>query len=232
MELKIYGHYGKPILSFPCSRGRFFDFEGRGMIQALHSSIEGGKIKVIAVDGIDWETWYNFSVLPGDRNSRYQEYDKYIIDEVVPLVHKINQNQDKMYTMGCSLGAYHALNFFLKHPDVFDGVLAMSGLYSLEREDLQIRNHDMQYVYYNSPLSYLASTRDSWFLDQYRKSTVVICCGQGRWEEDCIADTRRLQQQFEHHQIPAIIDFWGHDIDHDWPSWLRQLPHLLNRVGL
>jgi esterase/lipase superfamily enzyme len=231
MELKIYGHYGKAILSFPCSRGRFFDFEVRGMIKAVESFIEGGKIKLVTVDAVDSETWYNSSILPGDRNARYGDYDRYIIHEVIPLIHQINQNKDRIFAMGCSLGAYHAVNFFLKHPDVFDGVLAMSGLYSLERKDFSLEPQDMQYVYYNSPLSYLSSTRDPWFLDLYRKSSIVVVCGQGRWEEDCIADTHRLKEKFEQLQIPAIFDFWGYDVDHDWPSWLRQLPHMLNRIG-
>jgi len=164
-------------------------------------------------------------------NSRHEAYDKYIINEVIPLIHNINQNKDKVFTMGCSLGAYHAVNFFLKHPDVFDGVFAMSGLYSLERPDLQLTSQDMQYVYYNSPLSYLSSSNDNWFLDQYRKSTIAIACGQGRFEDDCLVDTRRLKEKFDNLQIPAIFDYWGHDIDHDWPSWLRQLPHLLSLVG-
>jgi len=231
MELKIYGHYGKPMISFPCSQGRFFDFESRGMIQALEPFIEGGKIKVIAVDGVDSESWFNFSILPGDRNKRHDEYDRYIIHEVVPLIHNINQNQDKMFTMGCSLGAYHALNTFLKHPDIFDGVFAMSGLYSLERSDFQLTSQDMQYVYYNSPLSYLSSSNDPWFLDQYRNSTIVIVCGQGRFEDECVADTRRLKEKFDHLQVPALFDFWGFDIDHEWPSWLRQLPNVLGRIG-
>ena len=34
MELKVYGHWGMPYLVFPSSRGRFFDYEGMGMIDA------------------------------------------------------------------------------------------------------------------------------------------------------------------------------------------------------
>ena len=28
MELKVYGHAGRPVLFIPCQNGRFFDFEG------------------------------------------------------------------------------------------------------------------------------------------------------------------------------------------------------------
>ncbi len=26
MALKVYGHWGKPVIVFPCSRGRYFDY--------------------------------------------------------------------------------------------------------------------------------------------------------------------------------------------------------------
>ena len=45
MELKIYGHYGIPVLVFPCSHGRFFDFENFGMIHAIEHHINSGKVK-------------------------------------------------------------------------------------------------------------------------------------------------------------------------------------------
>ena len=35
MALKIYGHWGKPFIVFPSSRGRYFDYEGMGMIEAV-----------------------------------------------------------------------------------------------------------------------------------------------------------------------------------------------------
>ncbi len=35
MSLKVYGHWGKPLIVFPCSSGRYFDYEGMGMINAI-----------------------------------------------------------------------------------------------------------------------------------------------------------------------------------------------------
>ncbi|MCD8166664.1 MAG: hypothetical protein LUE93_11460 [Bacteroides sp.] len=35
MEYKVYGHQGKPVLVFPTSNGRFYQYEDSGMIQAL-----------------------------------------------------------------------------------------------------------------------------------------------------------------------------------------------------
>ena len=30
--------------------------------------------------------------------------------------------------------------------------------------------------------------------------------------------------------VPAWFDYWGFDIDHDWPSWRQQLPYILGKV--
>ena len=35
MELLVFGHAGTPYLVFPTSMGRFFDYENRGMIDAV-----------------------------------------------------------------------------------------------------------------------------------------------------------------------------------------------------
>ena len=35
MALNICGHWGKPFIVFPNSRGRYFDYEGMGMIEAV-----------------------------------------------------------------------------------------------------------------------------------------------------------------------------------------------------
>jgi esterase/lipase superfamily enzyme len=73
------GHWGKPIIVFPCSRGRYFDCEGLGMIEATAGFINAGKIKLFCVDSVDEESWYNFAVSPSDRNARHEAYDRYIV---------------------------------------------------------------------------------------------------------------------------------------------------------
>jgi esterase/lipase superfamily enzyme len=56
-------------------------------------------------------------------------YDRYIVEEVIPFIHHHCQSPaERVMANGCSMGAYHAVNFFLKHPDVFEGTIALSGL--------------------------------------------------------------------------------------------------------
>ena len=153
MTLKVYGHWGKPYIVFPCSRGRYFDYEGMGMIEALAGFIDAGKIKLFCVDSVDEESWYNYAVSPRERNARHEAYDRYIVQEVVPFIrHHCQSPQGRVMTNGCSMGAFHAVNFFLKHPDIFQGIIALSGLYRLDRTEFQLSALNLPGVYFNSPL--------------------------------------------------------------------------------
>jgi esterase/lipase superfamily enzyme len=86
MALKKYGYYGKPVLVFPAQAGRFYDFENFGMVEAIESQIESGRIKLFCVDSVDAQSWSNWDAHPSDRAGRHQEYDRYIIEEVAPFI--------------------------------------------------------------------------------------------------------------------------------------------------
>jgi esterase/lipase superfamily enzyme len=124
------------------------------------------------------------------------------------------------------MGAYHAANFFFRHPDVFDGVIAISGLF---QPGMFVGDYSDENVYLNSPLYYLPNLEDSKYLDLYRQSTIMICTGQGAWEDAMLADARALQHILEEKQVPAWIDYWGHDVNHDWPWWRKMLPFFLDK---
>ena len=230
MELKVYGYYGKPILVFPAQGGRFFEFEDFGMITAIQAFIETGKVKVFTVDSLDSQTWANWGAHPADRARRHEDYDHYITEEVVPFIRQHCGNDElKALTTGCSMGAYHAANFFFRHPDLFDGMIAISGLFQLS---MFLGDYMDDYVYFNSPLSYLPHLQDPWYLDLYRQSQIVVGVGQGAWEDAMLADTYSLRQILEQKQIPAWIDIWGNDVNHDWPWWRKMLPYFLEKLEL
>lgn len=230
MELKVYGHYGKPVLVFPAQSGRFFDYENFGMVEAVHGSIDGGKVKLFTVDSVDAQSWANWDAHPADRARRHEDYDRYIVQEVAPFIRQnCGDYGGKFITTGCSMGAYHAANFFFRHPDVFDGTIALSGLYQLR---MFVGDYMDDLVYFNSPLSYLPNLNDPWYLDQYRQSDIIVCCGQGAWEDAMLEDTRRLGSILEAIGVPAWIDIWGSDVNHDWPWWRKMMPYFLEKLGL
>jgi esterase/lipase superfamily enzyme len=231
MALKVYGHWGIPLIVFPCSRGRYFDYEGMGMIGAISSFIDGGRIKLFCIDSVDSESWYNFNLSPADRNGRHEDYDRYVTGEVVPFVRDHCRTAEiRPMTNGCSMGAYHAVNFYFKHPGIFAGVIGCSGLYRLDRPEFGLGAADIPAVYFNSPLAYLGGLVEPWFLELYRRGTIMISVGQGAWDEEALEDTHSLEAICRAKAIPAWIDIWGHDVNHDWPWWYKQMNHFLGHL--
>jgi esterase/lipase superfamily enzyme len=228
MSLKVYGHDGRPVVAFPSQEGRYWDFEDWGMVDACAGLIEAGRARIVTVDGIDGQTWANWNAHPGDRARRHEDYDRYVANEVVPFVRDLT-GRETAWATGASMGAYHAANALFRHPDRFDGLVAMSGLYQLR---LFVGDAADDAVYFNSPLHFLPGLEDPWYLDRLRAARIAIVVGQGAWEEEMVADTKALEEVLRAKSIPAIVDFWGHDVNHDWPWWRRMLPHYLELLGV
>lgn len=233
MEFLVYGHSGRPIVVFPAQDGRFYDFYNFGMVDAAADYINQGKIMLFCVDSIDGESWSRLGENYEARIEQHNRWFKYIVDEAIPKFKQIYGDRTgnyncKFMTTGCSMGAYHALNFFLRCPDIFDGVIALSGLY---HAGYFFPNYNNGMIYENSPNDYMRNM--SWnheFLGKYRNSDIILCCGLGRWEEECIKDTGDLKKEFDRLQVPVWIDFWGYDVDHDWPWRKVQFPYFLQYV--
>jgi esterase/lipase superfamily enzyme len=228
-ELKVYGHDGHPLVVFPSQDGRFFDFENFGMIDAVSRHLNQGTLRLFSLDGRDWEHWTNNSAHPHDRAKRYADYDAAILFDILPFIrsHSHLRHPRDIILTGCSLGAYHAANFFLRHPDTANALIALSGVYTLKT---YIGDYMDDKVYLQSPLHYLANLHDGHYLDLYRQSKIILCCGQGRWEEECLQDTRQLSHLLANKGVNHWLDLWGNDVDHDWPWWRKQLPYFLDQV--
>ena len=68
------------------------------------------------------------------------------------------------------------------------------------------------------------------YMELYRNSNIIICVGQGAWEDELLASTRELDAVLREKNIPAWIDYWGYDVNHDWPWWRKQMPYFLGNV--
>ena len=233
MEFKVYGHGGKPILVFPAQNGRFYDFENFNMVYSIEHLINSGKVQLFCCDSIDKESW---SDIFGDKRHRiymHEQWYYYIVDELVPRIFEINKNSNGYYangilTTGCSMGATHAVNFMFRRPDIFDGCIGLSGYYD---SDFVFYDYCDDLVYKNAPIKYIEGMPyDHEFVDKYRKNKIVICCGQGAWEDEMIYSTNKLKKILEHKNIGAWVDFWGTDVNHDWDWWRVQLPYFLEKI--
>ncbi|MBI3926831.1 MAG: esterase family protein [Armatimonadetes bacterium] len=224
MEVRVYGHAGKPAIVFPSQEGRFFEYEDFGMVGVCAPYLQAGKLRLITVDSVDGQSWLNTSAHPRARALRHNDYDRYIVDEVIPFVHGLAPGEGVMAT-GCSMGGYHSANLYFRHPDRFDSLIALSGVYRL---NLFIGDYMDEHVYYHVPLAYLSGLEDPFYLEHYRQGTIVVCVGQGAWEDAMVADTRALQKILEDKQVPARIDYWGYDVNHDWVWWRKMMPYFLD----
>lgn len=234
MECKLYGHAGRPMLYIPCQDGRFFDFENFHMTDAWAPYIESGRLMVLSIDTMDAETWSNKGGDPRWRIERHEQWIRYITDEIVPFIRNIaNQRNDwegepGVMVFGASLGATHAANLYYRRPDLFDRLLALSGIYTAE---YGFDSYMDDLVYMNSPVHYMANLpADHPYIDMFNQQKSVICVGLGPWEIP--ESTFRMDQICKEKGIHTWVDFWGYDCAHDWDWWYKQVayfaPYLLD----
>ena len=216
MELLVFGHDGLPVVVFPTSCGRFYEFEDRGMVGTVGDKIERGELQLFCVDSVDAESWYNRDVPPRWKIARHVQYEGYCMDEVVPFVRGENGNA-LMATLGCSFGGYHALNFALRHPDVFPACLSMSGQFDMTSFLWGYYDDD---VYYQTPPHYVANMWDGWYLDRYRRNTYVLATGV---HDQCWDANERMGRVMREKGIPVRLDVWGDNTGHDWPWWMQMM---------
>jgi esterase/lipase superfamily enzyme len=214
MELLVFGHAGLPVLAFPTSCGRFFEYEDRGMIDTLKGRIDAGQLQIFSVDSVDAESWYNKRVAPRWRIARHMQYEDYLIHEVVPLIRQKNQNSH-LLSLGCSFGGYHAVNIALRHPDIFTGILSMSGAFDLSNF---LHGYYDQDCYFNLPTHYLPNLTDPWFLSRYSRNTCILATG---WDDQCLNQNQNLDRILSDRWIPHEFHIWDSSNSHDWPTWLR-----------
>ena len=234
MELKIYGHAGRPVLFIPCQNGRFYDFENFHLTDVWQGAIDAGRAMIFAIDTLDEETWSNAYGDPSWRSWRHEQWMQFIFNEIAPFIHaKVNAangwtGQPGIIAYGCSLGATHAANLFFRRPDLFDGLLALSGIYTAA---YGFGNYMDEKVYQNSPVDYMAGmSGDHPWIEKYNAGRGIIVVGQGPWEVP--ETTFRLKDICESKGIGVWFDIWGYDCAHDWDWWYKQtayhIPHLLD----
>lgn len=226
MEYKVYGRYGKGVIVFPSQDGRFYDYQDFDMVAMLSRFIDNRQIHLICVDSIDRETWSLIGGNEDERISLHERWYHYIVDELIPDVRQYEG--ETFYATGCSMGGFHASNFFFRRPDLFDTLISLSGLYYAS---YFFPNFHNPLVYDNSPQDYLSNMPDDHFYwDIYRKRDIVMCVGQGNWEDELLESTRQIDALLREKNVPAWVDYWGYDSAHDWEWWRKQIVYFMEKV--
>lgn len=225
-----YGHYGKPFIVFPSEQGSPWDFENNGMIGAVVDLIEAGRVKLYAVSSHDGASWSDSSIDLESRAKIHLDYESWILDDVVPAIWNDCDGLVDIGLTGASMGAFHALNFALRHAEKFDAALCMSGNYDSSSWHGWGRR-DME-AYFTNPHDYvphLGGAHLDWLRSRLR---LVLVAGQGQWEDTtgALDSTRFIGGLLRDRDMHCEVDLWGYDVPHDWPSWRRQLAHHLPRL--
>ena len=86
-------------------------------------------------------------------------------------------------------------------------------------------------VYANSPVNYLADMpHDHYYIDMYNHRQIQIVVGQGAWEDVLLESTRWLDSVLRSKGIHARVDYWGHDVNHDWYWWYKMVEHYVPQL--
>ena len=215
MDLLVFGHAGARVLVFPSSMGKFFEWEDQGMIRALAAHLENGWLQLYCVDSVDADSWYAKWKHPADRARYHGRYDAYVRDEVVPFTQHRNANPF-LITTGASFGAYHAMTFALRYPELVGRVVAMSGVYDIRDVSGEYTDEN---VYPYNPAEFVVHEHEHGRLDAMRRMDLIIAIGQDdsmRGESEYFSG--RLWAQNIWHAL-RIWDGWAHD----WPYWRQMI---------
>ena len=225
MNIRVYGHDGLPLVAFPCQNGDCYNYEGYGFLDNIADFIEGGAIQLYVVDTVDVESWSDVYGDKGWRAWRQEQYYHYIVEEVLPCIYSRNHSGKMPVAFGCSLGATHAAIVFLRRSDLFGGCLALSGAYDAK---YFFDGWVNDVLYRNSPVHFMENLpTDHWYVGLYNQRKPIFCVGQGPWEDEGRRTTAILRDIFQAKGIGAWCDFWGYDVDHDWPWWKKQMRYFL-----
>jgi esterase/lipase superfamily enzyme len=224
MPIVSYGHYGFALLLIPTAAADYLEYDRFQLIDALAPQINAGKLRVYSIDSMNKESWMNNEMVPEHKGIRHNQFNEYVYNEVIPFIRNTTSKDIMVYTCGASFGALHAMNLFLKRPDIINGAISLSGVYNLTEYTKGFWDDQ---VFYNSPEHYMPTLEDNYYLDKIKASHHIhIFTGSGAHEDPEAA--KRFAGILYNKGIWYDLEVWGHDIVHDWPTWRLMLPYIID----
>ncbi len=220
----VHGHWGRPVLVFPSEQGRAVDFENNGMVDAVADLIEVGRVKLYCVDSFDAMSWSNRDLPLEERAHRHGAYEAWVLDEVLPRLHGDCGGPIDVITTGCSMGAFHALNFAFKRADLFPLAMCFSGTY--DSASWHGWGERGSASYFNNPADYVGHLHGDHLAWLQHRLSVLLVVGRGAFEvhpTQALPSTQHMGRLLADKGIRHELHVWGEDSPHDWSSWSRQL---------
>lgn len=221
MDFQHFGHEGAPVVVFPTTLGNQYEFSDRRMIDPIAGKIDQGLIQILCVDSINNDSWYNDQIHPHEKARRHVLYEEYLINEFLPYVrHKTGSNF--LILFGCSFGGYHAINFALRHPELVDRAISLSGSFTIQGF---LGGYYDDLCYYNNPAHYIQNLNDPYYIDRYNNSTELTLVTSDL--DPCRDRNEYFHNLLVEKGIRHNYYFWENNIGHDWPYWQRMIGHYL-----
>lgn len=216
MELLWFGHSGEPMIWFPTSQGRFYQYEDFGLVPAIADLIGNGLVQVCCVDSVDSESFFADSKHPSERIRRHDQYDGYIANEVVPFVRSRGRFVGRVGTLGASFGAYHAANFGFRHPDLIDKVVGLSGKYDIHNF---LDGYWDELCYFHCPTAYVPNMDGDW-VNRLSSMDIAIVTGA---TDNILYGTTDMLRILNEKGIRNQGSVWDPPYGHDWNWWKEQI---------
>ena len=223
-----YGENGVPLIAFPCMEAMADGWENFGMLDSLSWFIETGKIILWCVDTTDFESYVESYRSYEDRANNLNNYYNWFIEEAYPMITSSNTTKQLPIVTGFSGGGYHCANMFFRRPDLFSGVLAISGLY-----DMTVMFHGWcnDVLYMNSPVSYLSGMpKNHEYIKLYNSKKMILVAGKETWTPECLKSQQEVEQILRDKGINAEVYYWHGEYDHDWPWWKEEICYYLPQM--
>jgi esterase/lipase superfamily enzyme len=228
MPIISYGHAGPPVLLYPTAAADFLENERFFLVKAIEPLLLEGRLRLFSIDSINSNAWMDRDLPVPIQARRQAGYSHYVEEEVVPYIrHICGDSGARVLTTGASFGGFHAANQCFRRPDLFRGVVAMSGFFDLARR--YFHGHTDDNCYRNNPAWFVADLGGAHLEALQRDTQIILATGQGAHEAPDAS--RRMARILESKAIPHWLDVWGADVNHDWPWWRRMLPYFLEKLG-
>jgi len=188
-----------------------------------------GKIKLFAIDSVDGRV-----LVPlGEFTRRTQCAPRGLYGYVVNEGGSISLRAAAMpvavgagMATGCSMGAYHAVNFF-SSTRISSRARSRSPASTAGSSRIRTERADLPAVYFNSPLAYLPGFRPLVPGLVPEKPHRRLCAGA--WEQRGHRGHAGLATASGRID-PGLGRLLGHDVNHDWPWWYVQMNYFLGKL--
>jgi esterase/lipase superfamily enzyme len=222
-----FGDVGRPLVVFPSNAGVAHEWRESGMIDALGPLLRAGRMKIYCPETNVSRSFSGTGTMT-QRMAHHAAYESFVMHTLVPFIREdCRMPRVRLAATGCSVGALYSAIFTLKHPEIFEKALCLSGRY---RTSKFFDGNSNQDVYLNDPLAFVPNLKGQ-ALDRVRqRAHLTIVCGRGAHEQGCIPETAEIGAVLKRKHIPHHLSFWGTESSHSYQWWQKQALHYLSQM--